>query len=72
MKSQINAVDILTYDDLKKSSAENAWLKIQNIDKSACIHRLFALDEALQVVPKKPLSEERQAGLKKFYEKHKL
>ncbi|MDE6745967.1 MAG: TfoX/Sxy family protein [Oscillospiraceae bacterium] len=72
IEEQLNAVDIFTYDDLKKSGAENAWLKIQGIDKSACIHRLLALEGALQGVPKKLLPEDRKAELKRFYEEHKL
>ena len=72
IEEQLNAVDIFTYEDLKKFGAENAWLKIQSIDKSACIHRLLALEGALQGVPKKLLPEERKAELKKFYEENKL
>lgn len=72
VEEQLNAVDIFTYDDLKKLGAENAWLKIQSIDKSACIHRLLALEGALQGVPKKLLPEDRKAELKIFYEEHKL
>lgn len=72
VEEQLNAVDIFTYEDLKKFGAENAWLKIQSIDPSACIHRLLALEGALQGVPKKLLPEERKAELKKFYEEHKL
>ena len=72
IEEQLNAVDIFTYEDLKKFGAENAWLKIQSIDKSACIHRLLALEGALQGVPKKLLPDEKKAELKKFYEEHKL
>lgn len=72
VEEQLNVVDIFTYEDLKKFGAENAWLKIQSIDPSACIHRLLALEGALQGVPKKLLPEERKAELKKFYEEHKL
>ena len=72
VEEQLNAVDIFTYGDLKKFGAENAWLKIQSIDKSACIHRLLALEGALQGVPKKLLPEDRKAELKNFYEEHKL
>lgn len=72
IEGQLNAVNIFTYDDLKKLGAENAWLMIQSIDPSACIHRLLALEGALQGVPKKLLPEERKVELKKFYEEHKL
>lgn len=72
VEEQLNAVNIFTYEDLKKLGAEKSWLMMQGIDPSACIHRLLALEGALQGVPKKLLPEERKAELKKFYEEHKL
>lgn len=72
VEEQLNAVNIFTYEDLKKIGAEKSWLMIQSIDPSACIHRLLALEGALQGMPKKLLPEERKAELKKFYEEHKL
>lgn len=72
VEEQLNAVNIFTYEDLKKLGAEKSWLMIQGIDPSACIHRLLALEGALQGVPKKLLPEDRKAELKKFYEEHKL
>lgn len=72
VEEQLNAVNIFTYEDLQKLGAEKAWLMIQGIDPSACIHRLLALEGALRGVPKKLLPEERKAELKSFYEEHKL
>lgn len=72
IEEQLNDINIFTYEDLKKLGAENAWLMIQGIDPSACIHRLLALEGALQGVPKKLLPEERKAELKKFYKEHKM
>lgn len=72
IEGQLNAVNIFTYEDLKNFGAEIAWLMIQSIDPSACIHRLLAMEGALQGVPKKLLPEERKAELKKFYEEHKM
>ena len=72
VEEQLNAVGIFTYEDLKKLGAEKAWLMIQRIDRSACIHRLLALEGALQGVPKKLLPAERKAELKSFYGEHNL
>ncbi|MDO4541161.1 MAG: TfoX/Sxy family DNA transformation protein [Syntrophomonadaceae bacterium] len=41
---QLNQVGMVTEDDLKKIGAKQAWLQIQAIDESACIHRLLALE----------------------------
>jgi len=68
---QLNMVGIDSYEDLKSFSAEQAWLKLQEIDASACINRLLALEGALQGVNKTLLTEERKAELKDFYYWHK-
>lgn len=67
----MNKVGIFTYDELKDIGAEQAWLKIQEIDTSACIHRLLALEGAIQGIKKTALQQERKAELKDFYNWHK-
>ena len=72
VEKQLNAVGIFTYDELKDIGTEKAWLKIQQIDVSACIHRLLALEGAIQGVKKTELPQERKAELKDFYERNKI
>lgn len=67
VERQLNEVGIVTYEDLKSLGAEQAWLKIQEIDPSACIHRLLALEGAICGVKKTLLPEKRRAELKEFY-----
>lgn len=71
VERQLNEVGIFTYDDLKKLGAKQAWLKIQEIDESACIHRLMALEGAIQNKRKTLLADETKADLKEFYQWHK-
>lgn len=71
VERQLNEAGIRDYDQLKALGAEQAWLKIQEIDESACMHRLLALEGALQGVKKTLLPEERKAELKEFYKWHK-
>lgn len=71
-EKQLNQVGITSYDDLCKLGAEQAWLKIQEIDESACIHRLLALEGAIQGVKKTMLPDARKKALKEFYSWHKL
>lgn len=71
VEEQLNQVGILTEADLKAAGAEQAWLKIQQIDESACIHRLLALEGAIQGVRKTLLPDERKQELKEFYNWHK-
>lgn len=71
VERQLNEAGIYTYDELKELGAEQAWLKIQENDPSACIHRLLALEGAIQNIKKTLLPEERKAELKEFYNWHK-
>ncbi|MDO5844178.1 MAG: TfoX/Sxy family protein [Methanocorpusculum sp.] len=72
LEAQLNEVGIFSESGLKSSGAENTWLKIQKIDSSACIHRLLALEGAIENVKKTELPAERKAELKKFYTEHKI
>jgi peptidoglycan/LPS O-acetylase OafA/YrhL len=67
VERQLNEVGIKTFAELKKDGSRNAWLKIRNIDASACIHRLYALEGAIQGIKKKDLPEETKLELKAFY-----
>lgn len=51
--NQLKQVGILDEDDLKSIGAEQAWLKIQQIDKTACINKLYALEGAILGIKKK-------------------
>lgn len=71
VEEQLNQVGIFTEEELKSAGAEQAWLKIQKIDETACIHRLLALEGAIQGVKKTLLPDERKLELKDFYQWHK-
>lgn len=72
VEEQLNKVGIYTAEELKTVSAKEAWLRIQAIDESACIHRLLALEGAIEGVKKTALPVEVKADLKSFYEEHKI
>lgn len=71
-EKQLEAVGIHTYDRLKELGAEQAWLKIQEIDQSACKNRLLGLEGAVQGIKKSFISKERRAELDDFYNSHKI
>ena len=71
VEEQLNQIGITTAAELKEVGSKAAWLKIQQIDESACIHRLMALEGAIQGVKKTMLPEEVKADLKQFYQEHK-
>ena len=68
---QLSDVGITTYEELKKVGAKEAWLRIQKIDETACIHRLYAIEGAIEGIKKTQLSPEMKADLKAFYDQHK-
>lgn len=72
LEQQLYEVGITTYEQLKESGSKKAWLKIKSIDPSACIHRLYALEGAIQGIKKSELPEETKAELKQFYNSFKV
>lgn len=68
VEEQLNQVGINTYEQLKEIGSKDAWLKIKAIDSSACIHRLYALEGAIQGIRKTQISAEKKAELKEFYD----
>ena len=71
VEEQLIQVGINTADDLKKAGAKAVWLKIQEIDESACINRLMALEGALRGVKKSMLPDDVKVDLKDFYQRKK-
>ncbi|MPW25229.1 competence protein TfoX [Alkalibaculum sp. M08DMB] len=67
IEKQLNLVGIMTYEQLRECGSEQAWLKIRLIDSSACIHRLYALEGAIQGRMKSLLPPETKEELKEFY-----
>ena len=72
LERQLNEVGITTAaDQLIALGAQQAWLKIRAVDPSACIHRLYALEGAIQGIKKSELSPDKKAELKDFYSVYK-
>ena len=72
LAAQLAQVGINTPEALRATGAEDAWLRIQAFDPSACLHRLTALEGAVRGVPKAQLPKDRKDALKAFYQAHKL
>lgn len=72
LQQQLRQVGITSYAQLAEIGSCAAWLKIQQIDPSACIQRLQGLEGAIQGVKKVELSAETKDMLKNFYNEHKL
>ncbi|MGN0174429.1 MAG: TfoX/Sxy family protein [Acutalibacteraceae bacterium] len=72
LEEQLNQIGIFAKADLKSIGAKKAWLDIQKIDESACIHRLLALEGAIEGVKKSLLPNDVKEELKEFYHSHKI
>lgn len=67
LEQQLNEVGIETCAELKAIGSRQAWLRIKSIDDSACLHKLQALEGAIEGVKKTQLSPEVKVGLKEFF-----
>lgn len=71
MSQQLNAVGIITVNQLKEIGSRAAWLRILAIDSSACYNRLCGLEGAIQGVRWHHLPDEVKKSLKQFYSETK-
>lgn len=71
IEAQLHEVGIDSFDQLQSIGSQEAWLRIQQMDSSACLHRLLSLEGAIQGIKKKDLSIKDKDYLKKFYNQHK-
>ena len=73
LAGNLEAVGIFSPEELRKTGAEEAWLRIRlQVDSRACFHQLQALAGAAEGVPKKTLSPERKAELRAFFNAHNM
>ena len=71
VEGQLNDVGINTIDDLINVGSREAWLKIREIDDSACLNRLMALEGAIQNIRWHDLCDDDKSNLKDFYNRQK-
>lgn len=72
VEEQLIRAGVETPAQLRELGSRKAWLKIQQIDASACINRLYSLEGAIRNIKKADLPPEVKAELKAFYETHKI
>ena len=71
LEKQLNDVGINNVDDLVDHGSHEAWLKIKEIDETACLNRLMALEGAIQNIRWHNLSEKDKDDLRNFYNSQK-
>lgn len=75
LEKQLNEVGINSIENLWEIGSKKAWIKIKNIDESACLNRLCALEGAIRNIRWHDLDESIKKDLKEFkqnYEENNL
>lgn len=67
VEEQLNQAGITTEEQLRSIGSRQAWLKIREFDETACMHRLLALEGAIQGVKKAQLPEATKKDLREFF-----
>lgn len=67
LAKKLNRIGIENEDQLKNEGTENTFIKLQTIDKDACINSLYALEGAIQGIRWHKLSKVRKEELLAFY-----
>ncbi|KGL40941.1 competence protein TfoX [Listeria newyorkensis] len=66
---KLNAVGIQSAEELRAIGTEKAYLRVKHlVDDGACLHFLYALEAAIQDIPKKELTEEKRGELRRIYQ----
>ncbi|WP_087066198.1 TfoX/Sxy family protein [Intestinibacillus massiliensis] len=67
LERELHEVGIDTAAQLRQAGAEQVWLRLLARDPSACLHRLYALEGAVQSIRKADLPDADKARIKAFY-----
>jgi DNA transformation protein and related proteins len=70
LEKQLNDIGITTKEELEEIGSKEAWLKIKEMDPSACYNRLCGLEGAIQNIRWHNLSDADKKNLKDFYQKY--
>ena len=66
LEKQLIAVGIDTPEKLRNIGTEETFIRLKAYDAGSCLHKLTAIEGAVQGIPKKEISPERKAQLKSF------
>ncbi|MCL1632509.1 TfoX/Sxy family protein [Sporolactobacillus sp. CPB3-1] len=67
----LNKVNIYTVEELRTKGSERAYLAIKEIDPTACLSKLYALEGAVQGIRWHLLPADRKKELKTFFDHHR-
>jgi DNA transformation protein len=65
---QLEEVGIHTPEELREIGTEQAFIRLTTIDPTSCLHKLMALEGAIQGIRKYDLPRKRKDELKAFFQ----
>lgn len=68
LEKKLIKVGILDSENLRQLGSKEAFIRIRNIDDTACLNMLYALEGAVQGIRWHGLSEECKKDLKDFFQ----
>lgn len=72
-EEKLHSVGIDSAEELRAIGTEKAYLLVKHlVDDDACLHFLYALEGAMQDIPKKELTEQKRAELRQLYQNAKV
>ncbi len=72
LENLLNEAGITTPEELRNLGTENAFLRIQAVDETACFCKLCALEGAIQGIRWHNLSDNRKEELRGFFRMQKI
>jgi len=72
LEAKLIKVGISSFDELKRTGAEKAFLKIQKVDSGACLSLLKAIEGAILGVRWHNLPTERKQELNQFFKNNQV
>ena len=67
IEKELNKAGINTIEELIAMGSEEAFIKLHTIDKTSCIHKLYALEGAIQGIRWHDLPQQKKDELKIFF-----
>ena len=64
---QLEQAEIRDSEELRAVGTETAFLRLLAQDPTSCLHKLTAIEGAVQGIKKSQISPERKAELKEFF-----
>ncbi|MGN0602006.1 MAG: TfoX/Sxy family protein [Oscillospiraceae bacterium] len=69
LEKQLIDIGIDSPEKLREIGTEQVFIRLKSFDPTSCLHKLTAIEGAVQGIPKKNISDERKAELKEFFNK---